>query len=43
MIGGRALISKNKSLGDLDNFPDPDDLVVEIIENLEVGEVEGGG
>lgn len=28
---------KDKSLADLDNLPDPDDLAVEIIENLEAG------
>lgn len=28
---------KDKSLADLDNLPEPDDLVVEIIENLEAG------
>jgi type I restriction enzyme M protein len=28
---------KDKSLADLDNLPDPDDLAAEIIENLEAG------
>src|SRR4029079_16717409 len=28
---------KDKSLADLDNLPDPDELAVEIIENLEAG------
>ena len=28
---------KDKSLSDLDNLPDPDDLAADIIENLEAG------
>jgi type I restriction enzyme M protein len=28
---------KDQSLADLDNLPDPDELAVEIIENLEAG------
>ena len=28
---------KDKSLTDLDNLPDPDELAVEIVENLEAG------
>ncbi len=28
---------KDKSLADLDNLPDPDELALEIVENLEAG------
>lgn len=28
---------KDKSLADLDNLPDPEDLAAEIVENLEAG------
>ena len=28
---------KDKSLADLDNLPDPEDLVEEIVENIEAG------
>ena len=28
---------KDESLADLDNLPDPDELAVEIVENLEAG------